>query len=221
MGTVAWPSGRGGFGCALSHHVHFPQRSLCASQLQRREDFFQNRIQEKHPAANRRGRVRFKTGKRVFVRGCPGRTCGSGAAAAPRKAASAPSMRSSNESAGLQGYNFSFHPIAISQVSWRKRWLQRVPLVESEMRAQTYWIASKKWSGLVPADSRRSSCAAMERQAFSERPPRPEPQVRLAECEQQRAPAVLIPPPASGGRAEFRVLIPPPASGGRAEFRWS
>ena len=31
----------------------------------------------------------------------------------------------------------------------------------------------------------------------------PEPQVRLAECEQKRAPAVLIPPPAIRGRAEF------------------
>ena len=103
MGAVAWPSGRGGFERALSHLVHV-RNARCDSRLRRREDFFQNQLQEIHTCRESQG-ARSKRAERVFVP-CD-QVAPEAQARRPLRESLPPSLRSSNESAGLQGYGFT------------------------------------------------------------------------------------------------------------------
>ena len=124
MGAVAWPSGRGGFERALSHHVHV-RNARCDSRLRRREDFFQNQLQENHACRESQG-ARSKRAERVFVP-CDQVAPEAQARRPLRESAASIAAQSSDvaEATSQQGCKrlVRFHPIAISQVSWREQWL--------------------------------------------------------------------------------------------------
>ena len=103
IGAVAGPSGLGGFERALWHHVQV-RNARCASLLQRREDFFHNQIQAGNSALPRIAGGGVKTAGARFCSHSASRTCGLGAAAAPRKPAS---IAAQLERVGMQGYGFT------------------------------------------------------------------------------------------------------------------